>query len=127
MVTGGVALLLIAVAWGLQTLEPRVRIPVAMISLFNLFACVWLIGISMVVGLVTIIILIPVNVYIAYLMLSDKGNMVFSRHYAEIRSQTPDIKFHSTMAARLVGAMLMLVIALSVVGVVGLALIGPRV
>jgi len=127
MVTGGVALLLIAVAWGLQTLEPRVRIPVAMISMFNLLACLWLIGISMVVALVAIVILIPVNVYIAYLMLSDKGNMVFSHRYAEIRNQTPDIKFHSSIAVRLVGAVLMLVIALSVVGVVGLALIGLRI
>lgn len=80
---------------GLRQLRPWVKIPVTIFS-----------GL----GLLSIPIGTLINGYILYLMYSEKGKVVFSPEYQEIRDATPDIKYQTSKLAW--GVLIVLVIAL---------------
>ena len=50
-----------------------------------------------VLGLIQIPIGTIINGYVLYLMFSDKGKVVFSPEYQEIREATPEVKYKTSM------------------------------
>ena len=85
---------------GLRALNPNVKIPVGILS-----------GI----GLLGFPIGTIINGYILYLVLSEKGKMVFSPGYQDIIQQTPHIKYKTSILVSIVVA---LFIAIVVVGLI---------
>jgi len=84
---------------GLRTLKPWTRIPVAILS-----------GLGM--------INIPIGTlfggYILYLMLSEKGKIVFSEDYRRIIDATPHVKYRTPVLVLILGVLLILMIGIGV-------------
>jgi hypothetical protein len=95
------ALLALALGGGLQTLVPRVRIPVVIVSI--------LLGIVSLVSIVGPF----MNGYVIWLMLARKGRTVMSPDYRRIVELTPEIKQQSSVRA----VFLMLVLVLFILSV----------
>ncbi|CAA6676638.1 MULTISPECIES: hypothetical protein [unclassified Lentimonas] len=96
---------LISVGRGFRRLRPWVKIPATILSAL---------------GLLNIPIGTLIHGYILYLIHSQKGKVVFSPEYQEIREATPEIKYKTS---KLVWAIL-IVLLLGLVALVGFALMG---
>ena len=101
------ALLALALGGGLQTLVPRVRIPVVIVSI--------LLGIVSLVSIVGPL----MNGYVIWLMLVQKGRTVMSPDYRKIVELTPHVKHQSSVRA----VFLILVLVLFILSVLGVLLI----
>lgn len=104
MLFGGI--LQIVLAWGLWKLRSAIRIPVVLVS---------------VLGLLAFPIGTLINAYILWLILSRKGQMVFSEEYRQVIQQTPHIKYRTSLLSWLV---LILFLGLLTVGLLGTLFIG---
>jgi len=91
-----IAIGLLVVAFGLRKLSGWSQIPAALFAGIGLF--------SFPLGTV-------VNFYVLYLLLSQKGRMVFSPEYKEVIAQTPHMKY-KTSAGVLLFIILLIVLAL---------------
>jgi len=110
---GGLAAISFVLGRGLRTLHRYVRIPVVILSCLNvLLALLGLIG----GGSLFALIVLAINAYILYLLLSPKGGMVFSAQYAEIRHQTPHIKYRTSIIVRIAAVILLSFLGLGVIG-----------
>lgn len=96
-----IAIGLLVVAFGLRQLSGWSQIPAVVFA-----------GI----GLLSFPLGTAVNSYVLYLLLSQKGNMVFSSEYKEVVAQTPHMK-HRTSA----GVLLFIVLLIALVLVVAFA------
>ena len=85
----------------LRALQPRVRIPTAILAGLGLL--------SFPIGTV-------INVYILYLVLSKKGRFILSPDYAAIVEATPHVKYRTSI---LVWALLALLVALAAFAILG--------
>ncbi len=105
LIFGVLTVFFILLGWGLQKLNPRVRIPVAILA-----------GIGMLyIPIGTII-----NAYILYLVVSKKGRFVFSDEYKEVIRQTPHIRYRSWLAIVFL-VLLLLILAAAVLPVIFVA------
>lgn len=109
----GLAAISFVLGRGLRTLHRYVRIPVVILSCLNvLLGLLGLIG----GGSLFALIVLAINAYILYLLLSPKGGMVFSAQYAEIRHQTPQIKYRTSIIVRIAAVILLSFLGLGVIG-----------
>lgn len=88
-VSGGALMLALSIAlfsvgFGLRRVRPWVRIPAMALSTLGLF--------SFPVGTL-------INGYILYLIMSEKGRMVFSEQYQHIIEATPEIRYRTPLIA----------------------------
>lgn len=96
----------IALSFGFKKLSPWARIAGTVLSSLGLLAFP--------VGTL-------INVYILYLLLCEKGKMVFSGEYKTIIQQTPHLKSKTSI---IVWALLGILLVLLLVGLASLAFIG---
>ncbi len=105
----GVLLLLLGILQGwvgfrLRKLDPKVRLPAAILAGLGLLAFPF--------GTL-------INAYVLYLLLSAKGTRIFAPDYRDIVAATPDLKYKTSI---IVWAMLGILVAVLIAVVVGLAL-----
>ncbi|QDT06680.1 hypothetical protein K227x_50960 [Rubripirellula lacrimiformis] len=93
------------IGWGLRKLRPWTRIAAI------IFSAIGLIGFP--IGTL-------ISAYILYLLLSEKGKVVFSPYYQDVIQQTPHIKYKTSIV---VWVLLGLVLLLIILGV-GFAVVG---
>jgi hypothetical protein len=89
------------VGLGLRKLEPSARIVASVFS---------------VLGLLGIPIGTLISAYFLYLLLSKKGEFVFSPEYARVRAATPHIKYRTSIIVVIAVALLFLLLFLGVIG-----------
>ena len=106
MVVAGVGVFYLALgtlqgftAVGLRRLRPWARIVTIV------FAVIGLIGIP--IGTL-------ISILILYLLLSEKGKVVFSDHYQEVIVQTPHIKYKTSMVVKVLLGILLAIIGLGI-------------
>ena len=117
MVQAAIVALAFALGHGLQTLHRYVRVPVVILSGINVLLAIF----GMAAGGGTqlgALVVLAINGYVLYLLLSAKGNMVFSAQYAEIRRQTPHIKYRTSWIVRIAVILLLAFLGLGVVGAI---------
>ena len=102
----GLGILQGATAMGLRKLQKRARSVVVVFS---------------VIGLIAIPIGTIISAYFLYLLLSQKGKMVFSEEYQQIIAATPHIKYKTSI---IVVILLILLLVILVFGVLALVLGG---
>ena len=86
---------------GLRRLNPRMRMPVGILSAIGLLAF----------PLGTMI-----NGYILYLLFCEKGKIVFSPEYQEVRRQTPHMRYKTSKVVWILLALLLVLLLLGVGG-----------
>lgn len=91
----------------LRALNPKARTPATVLAVLGLL--------GFPVGTL-------INLYILYLLRSDKGTMVFSEHYQEVMTATPHIRYKTP---RVIWILLGLVVAFLTLGIVA-ALLGSH-
>ncbi len=96
----GLSILLCAVAIGLRGLQTWARYIA--------------VGYS-VLGLLAIPIGTLINAYFLYLLLSEKGKVVFSDEYKEVIRQTPEIKYKTPVLVLLLAIVLIVLLVVSVI------------
>jgi hypothetical protein len=118
-ICGGLGALALILARGLRSLNPQARFPAVITSALAILSSGFFI---LEANPVVAVIGIAINAYIAYLLLCPKGTMVFSAYYADIRRQTPHIRYRSPWLVRIVGTVFLVIIGLGVLGAVVAAL-----
>lgn len=114
-VYGALAAMAFVLGRGLQTLHRYVRIPVVILCSINVLLALFGIVAGGGAQLGALVVL-AINGYVLYLLLSSKGNMVFSAQYAEIRRQTPQIKYRTSWIVRIAAIVLLAFLGLGVIG-----------
>jgi hypothetical protein len=103
----GLGLLQGYAALGLRRLDPRARVVAIVLS---------------VIGLLGIPIGTLISAYFLYLLLSEKGQIVFSEHYKQVILQTPHIKYKTSIV---VWILLIILLVLIAFGLLAALLAGP--
>lgn len=115
MIYGVLAAVAFVLGRGLQTLHRYVRIPV--VILCSIYVLLALFGRAAGGGAqLGALVVLAINGYVLYLLISSKGNMVFSAQYAEIRRQTPHIKYRTSWIVRIAAILLLAFLGLGVIG-----------
>lgn len=118
----GVALLNLALAYGLIRLQNWARWTTFGLTIFNL---VLIVGIRIFVTATTgkpgiplpvLVIVLIIQGYIIYLTVSPKAEVVCSQEYKEIIARTPHIRYKTSIAVWILLGLICLVLALGVVG-----------
>ena len=99
----GFAVLQAVTALGIRKLNPKARIPTAVISGLGLLAFPF--------GTI-------VNGYILYRVFSRKGAMVFSEEYKQVIAGTPHIKYRSSFVVRVLLGVVLAILALVIFGAI---------
>ncbi len=102
---GSYSVFTFATGLGLRRLKPWSRIASGIVSGVGLLA----------IGLGTII-----NLYVLYLLFSQKGSTVFSESYKQVMAETPHVKYRTSVVAWVgLGLIVLLIIGMAVMAFVG--------